>query len=134
LISGGEAVGVNAVSSNIHVIGSDPIFGGGTVIHANGQPVSSGNPARPGEQLVMYAFGLGVTDPPAKTGEAGPVSPLAKKTVVLNFDFRANARPSPLALSAQDTAPRPNFAGLAPGFVGLYQINFAIPLTVPGSL
>lgn len=40
------------------------------ITHADGSPVSAGNPARPGETIVLYALGLGRTSPTIPTGTA----------------------------------------------------------------
>jgi len=81
--------------------------------------LSSGRPARPGETLVIYAIGLGQTTPTVGNGTAAPSSPLA----VIN--------PTPTVVignSAESVTPL--FAGLTPGFVGLYQLNVTLPLSV----
>jgi uncharacterized protein (TIGR03437 family) len=90
------------------------------VTHANGTLVSQATPAHSGEILVLYAVGLGRTTPMAVTGEntsggsvAGPVT--------IAFDFLAGTG------TAQPPNEMPSFSGLAPGFSGLYQINFTVP-------
>jgi uncharacterized protein (TIGR03437 family) len=77
--------------------------------------VSSSNPAKPGEYLVMYAVGLGATNPSVASGMPAPSSqPLAQ--VTNNPTVTVGSQPATVA-----------FAGLTPGFVGLYQINFQVP-------
>jgi uncharacterized protein (TIGR03437 family) len=83
--------------------------------HSNGSLVTKTDPANPGEYVVMYLVGLGVTDPSVASGAPSPAPPsLAKVThpVTVTVD----ALPATVA-----------FAGLTPGFVGLYQINFQVP-------
>jgi uncharacterized protein (TIGR03437 family) len=77
--------------------------------------------ARPGDTLVFYALGFGGTTPAVASGAGAPVSPLAQ----LN--------PKPVVIFG-GTGPlvsgievEPEFAGLTPGFVGLYQINVVVP-------
>ena len=82
--------------------------------HADFSLVSSASPAKPGEYLVMYLVGLGATNPSVASGAPAPTSPLASVTV------------SPAVTVAGSTATVA-FAGLTPGFVGLYQINFQVP-------
>lgn len=80
--------------------------------------VSSTNPAKPGETLVMYLVGMGATNPPVPSGAASPSATLA---VVTN---------QPIVTVGSETASVA-FAGLTPGFVGLYQINFQVPQSAP---
>ena len=97
------------------------------VTHADGTLVSQSNPAKESEVLVMYAYGLGRTVPPVNTGEVTPVAaPVESGTILVGFDFKSNAEPTRV-VSTDGTATRPLFAGLTPGFVGLYQINFRLP-------
>ena len=122
----------------IHVVKSfDTITGGEgggdpAVTHANGSAVSSESPAKPGETLVMYAVGLGNTNPAVATGAPSPASPLTfvQEAFKLHYDFQPNSTPSPgvQAPSTGDPAPTPApvFVGLSPGFVGLYQVNFVV--------
>ena len=80
------------------------------VTHANGTLVSASTPANIGEEVVAWASGLGVANPPA---------------LDLDFNYRVNA----LATKpfGNRPLPAPVFAGPAPGFPGLYQINFVVP-------
>ena len=49
------------------------------------------------------------------------------------FDYLPNASPQNPGDSILPSAV-PAFAGLTPGFVGLYQINFVVPPPPPGTL
>jgi uncharacterized protein (TIGR03437 family) len=81
---------------------------------------AQGRPAREGETLVVYALGLGPTTPGVTSGVAAPSSPLASvvPTPLVQFGLTAGNEVTPL------------FAGLTPGFVGLYQINVTIPRNI----
>jgi uncharacterized protein (TIGR03437 family) len=118
----------------------------GIVSHADGTMVSAGSPAKPGETVVLYAYGLGQTMPAVKTGDATPApAPVVfDADVKVQFDFRTNAGPSipypglrgvisptPIPTTDPIVSPYPLFAGLTPGQVGLYQINVRIPDAVP---
>jgi uncharacterized protein (TIGR03437 family) len=100
-------------------------FPDGTIValhSATGALVSAGDPARPGEFIVMFLLGMGKTDNPVTTGDTSPTStlnhPLSTPTLTLA------GKPVPVA-----------FAGLTPGLVGLYQINLQIPdVDVDGNL
>ena len=79
-------------------------------------------PARPGDVIVIFATGLGPVDNPVPTGEVTPDSPLARTLERPNVNYST----SPFGLSE-----RASFSGLSPRFVGLYQVNVPIPVTVP---
>jgi len=81
-------------------------------------------PARPGDVLVIWSTGLGEVSPAVPTGEEAPVSPLSevspKPSVLLDtrIPFLNRRVPS-------------QFAGLAPRYVGLFQVNAQIPVGLP---
>jgi uncharacterized protein (TIGR03437 family) len=74
------------------------------------QPVDS---VSPGQSLILYATGLGPTDPPVLSGNPGATQePLNRVTTVPEVYMGDYSVPAPVA-----------FAGLAPGLPGVYQIN-----------
>jgi len=109
------------------------------VTHADGSLVTQGSPARGGEELVAYAVGLGFTTPSIPTGQAAPTATPTAETFALDFNFRPNALATePLSFVAPNLFPAdlsvPLFSGLAPGYVGLYQVNFVVPPPPAGAL
>ena len=71
--------------------------------------------AAAGETVQIFCTGLGATQPAVKSGDPAPTAePLARVSII------------PAATIGGQTA-RVTFAGLAPGFVGLYQVNVEIP-------
>ena len=71
--------------------------------------------------VVLYLTGLGATDPPWQEGVAAPASPLARTLV------------QPRVLVGGQSVPV-FFSGLAPGLVGVYQVNATIPADAPARL
>jgi uncharacterized protein (TIGR03437 family) len=67
----------------------------------------------PGQPLILYATGLGPTDPPVASGNPGATQePLNRVTSIPEVFAGDYALPAPVS-----------FAGLAPGLAGVYQIN-----------
>lgn len=83
---------------------------------------SAENPAAAGSVVQVYATGLGATDPAIPSGHPGAFSEPFNRTVA-----------TPVVLI--DRLPAEVlFSAVAPGFVGLYQVNARIPAgTVPGA-
>jgi uncharacterized protein (TIGR03437 family) len=96
------------------------LFGSGWAVatRVDGTPLTPDNPARAGEWVILYATGLGSTDPPARGVElarrAANVVPAAGFRVFLD----------------NGVAETVAYAGLTPGFAGLYQVNLRVPDTV----
>jgi uncharacterized protein (TIGR03437 family) len=95
--------------------------GQGAVLDKDGKLVGASAPAKAGDIVQVFCTGLGPTNPAVASGQAGPKSePLAR--VVAAVEARIGDKPAVV-----------HFAGLAPGFVGLYQVNVQIPAGVaPG--
>ena len=75
--------------------------------------------ANPGDFITIFATGLGaVTNPPA-TGQPASGNPLSKTTTTPTVTIGG--------VSATDIS----FSGLAPQFVGLYQVDVQVPQGVP---
>jgi uncharacterized protein (TIGR03437 family) len=84
----------------------------------NNQLATLSNPLRPNETFTVYLTGLGEVGPAVESGRAAPASPLSV------------ARFEPPVLVG-DVEAKVLFAGLAPGFVGVYQMNILLPGYVP---
>jgi len=84
----------------------------------NNDFVTPSNPIHPGDEIVIYATGLGRTTPDVPAGTPAPYEPLAQ----------VNARPQ-VKLAGLDLSIF--YAGLTPGQIGVYQINAVVPRNVP---
>jgi uncharacterized protein (TIGR03437 family) len=76
-------------------------------------------PAKPGDVIVAYGIGFGATTPAVVPGTITPTSPLS---LLSGFSAMFGTAPD----------PSPIFAGLAPGFVGLYQFDLTVPRLADG--
>lgn len=111
-------VSVYTVSPGIFIL--DQASGAGAVLHSSDfSQVSSSSPARSGEFVVIFCTGLGPVLTPVKSGDSAPsVPPLAA------------AAYTP-AVSIAGVPAYVSYSGLAPGFVGLYQVNAQVPTGIP---
>ncbi len=113
-----RTVNIHVVSPGIFIL--DHASGAGAVLHSSDfSVVGNSSPARPGEYLVIYCTGLGPLRTAMRSGDAAPsVPPLAETTI------------TPVVTIAGLPATV-TYSGLAPGFVGLYQINVQAPAGLP---
>jgi uncharacterized protein (TIGR03437 family) len=80
--------------------------------------ITSQNPAKPGEVVVLYGTGLGLVQPAVATGAPAPSNPPA--TTVVNPVVAIGGAQADVL-----------FSGLAPGFANLYQLNVRMPQALP---
>jgi len=89
--------------------------------------VSESNPAQIGDTIALYLAGMGAVSNQPADGTAAPSSPLAETTstpTIILYDANGNC---PTDSNGNCVLPSVTFSGLAPGFAGLYQIDFTIP-------
>ena len=94
-------------------------LGDAAALHPDYSVISESSPAQIGETVAVYLTGVGAVIPRVGDGAAAPSNPpsLTSATpLVYLLDASGNY------VQAQVT-----FSGLAPGYAGLYQINFTIP-------
>ncbi|MDZ7637872.1 MAG: hypothetical protein U5J83_06420 [Bryobacterales bacterium] len=93
------------------------------VTRPDGSLVTAQHPARPGQIVILWATGLGPTLPSMRPGELPRgAAPLDQKS-----PFQVNLNGSPVP------AGHVLYAGVAPGFAGLYQINLLLPEDTPAN-
>jgi uncharacterized protein (TIGR03437 family) len=90
--------------------------GVGAVLDSQFRAVNAANPGRIGDTLQIFANGLGLVDQPVGTGAASP----SFSTVQ-----------SPVTVEIGGVQVPVVYQGLAPGFVGLYQVNVVLTPGVP---
>jgi uncharacterized protein (TIGR03437 family) len=120
--SGTVTVNVNGGASNsitVSVLGAAPgLFstssGHAVVQNSDFTLNDPGNPAKVGSTIVAYLSGSGPVDTPVADGAVTPLGPLVSST----SQSSATIGSSPAQVA---------FAGLAPGFVGLVQVNIVVP-------
>ena len=103
-----QPVQIQAAAPGIFTVGQ----GQSAVTNQDGSLNTPDNPARRGEVIVIYCTGLGATR------TQGQLHPVAIPALVL----------------LRGSALTPMFAGLTPGFIGLYQVNVQIPVATPPGL
>lgn len=99
--------------------------GGSTPILINavtGALVSDTSPAFPGDYLLFYASGVGPLAPAVPDGVVSPSAPLARAIFPTEVIIQSGGK---------EFGVEAAFAGLAPGFVGVFQVNFQLPTDLP---
>lgn len=86
-----------------------------------GEWVDTLSPARPGEEILLYAGGLGQLVPPLREMQA----PLGR----IPIEKRAQLRVLIDGLELQRNEI--TYAGSLPGFAGIYEVRFKLPAAVP---
>jgi len=92
--------------------------GDGIVVHGDSTLVSSSKPASQGEEVAIYATGLGATNPQFADGTA--VNQM--NNTVMPVTVTIGGKNAPV-----------KYAGLTQGFAGLYQVNVIVPAGITGS-
>ena len=125
-------VKVNGVSSapvNISLSSSAPgVFtlnqsgqGHGAILHnSNFNMVTSANPVQRGEVIALFATGLGDVFPTVETGSPAASDPLSTSLPANIPNVTIGGIPATV-----------QFSGMAPCFIGLYQINIVVPANAP---
>jgi uncharacterized protein (TIGR03437 family) len=113
--------GISGPSTEVRIVSTAPglFLASATTpaaVDMSGQLLTPDNPALAGSWVILYATGLGASIPRASTGEIATV---------------ATGLAGAVRVWLGGVSTTPAYAGLAPGFAGLYQINLQIPLNAP---
>jgi uncharacterized protein (TIGR03437 family) len=108
-----QAFSVGLAAPGIFSLGA-PQGGQGAITNAAGVVVNANSPAHAGDYLEIYCNGLGAVSNTPQTGTGSVASPLSR--------LIGNA-----AVTIGGVGAPVSFAGLTPGFIGLYQVNVQVP-------
>jgi uncharacterized protein (TIGR03437 family) len=117
-----------SVPQNVTVAATQPAVytqdqsGTGPGVIVNGvtnQLITSASPAKVGDVLVIYCNGLGAVNPAVPSGTPAPLGGPLSNTV------------NPVTVTIGGQNARVDFAGLAPGYPDLYQVNAAVLAGTP---
>lgn len=121
----GQMVNLTLVTASPALFVSSDRFALAQDYNANYAVVTAAAPAQPGDVIVLYATGLGGTQPLPALGEIqqypAPVNGFGSGVLQVLLNGKA-IDPKLIA-----------YAGLTPGFAGLYQINFLLPPDCPAN-
>jgi uncharacterized protein (TIGR03437 family) len=114
-----SAGGVNVATTTVQIGSVGPgLFtqagGGAAVLNQDYSVNSPAQPASAGSVVAAYLTGLGAVQPPVATGKEAPLNVLSKTMEAVT----ATIGGTPATIE---------FAGLAPGYTGLYQVNVLVP-------
>ena len=120
-------VNLSGTNPGVFILSSEETVRGAILISTTGEvaaPVGSipGRPARPATRgvdfITIYCTGLGAVSNRPATGDAARLNPLS----------RTLATPT---VTIGGISVTPDFSGMVPGLVGLYQINVLVPANAP---
>jgi uncharacterized protein (TIGR03437 family) len=125
VVQNGSAISIPqsvVIASAVPAIITQNQTGLGAALYAayksNGTPLPTNSPVTAGDVLVLYCSGLGAVNPAVPAGSQAPISPLSKTV-------------NPVTVTIGGTQVNPEFAGLAPTFAQLYQVNVQVPSGLP---
>jgi uncharacterized protein (TIGR03437 family) len=115
-VVGSSSVTVQSIAPGLF-LGSG---GQAAALNQDGSANGPSNPAAVGSVIAVFMTGLGPVEHAVATGVAASASPLSNVT-------------GTVSASIGGQAAQVAFAGLAPGFAGLYQVNVRVPQVAAGS-
>ena len=110
--------------------------GQAAVVNQDGTINSPSNPATAGSTVLIYGTGQGQVSPAVADGTAAPSSPPLSSTVAVPTSSGTtclNNQPS-MCVAIGNNFGDVKYSGLAPGFIGLWQINVVVPTGASGAV
>jgi len=134
LVAGGSLL-VAGVSPGLISINSTGA-GQAAALNQDSTVNASSNPANQGSIIVLYGTGQGQVSPAVPDGTAAPTGSLSNTVAVPTSDQRTcvNSQPSMCVVFGASALGEVKFSGLAPGYIGLWQINVQVPTGVTGNV
>jgi uncharacterized protein (TIGR03437 family) len=127
----GDKVSVATASPGLFTATADG-QGQAAVLNQDGRVNSAANPAARGSVISIFGTGQGQVSPPVTDGSPTPVGALSSTVAVPTSDGRTCLATQPsVCMAIGNTFGDIQFSGLAPGYVGLWQMNVKIPADVP---
>jgi uncharacterized protein (TIGR03437 family) len=115
--SAARSAGISAAAPAIFTVNQTGA-GPGVIVHASDfSLVTASSPAHAGEYVILYCTGLGALQRPVRTGDVPPTPP---PQIAGQAQVTFGSVPAVVS-----------YAGVAPGFVGLYQVNAQIAAGTP---
>jgi uncharacterized protein (TIGR03437 family) len=109
----------------VDVVPSYPYFFGSVAHQDFSSLVTNASPAQPGEWIHLYAVGLGVVTPALATGIPAPLDRLYPIANPFECHGGYDVSGQPITVG---------FAGIAPGMIGIYQVDIQMPYAPIGGL
>ena len=113
-VSSSVAVQVNATAPGVFTMSAEGRTQAALFHAEDFTPVTPKNPGKRDKDLILFATGLGKVNPAVASGAAASNKPLS-----------ATSQEVTLTIGGHEMIV--SYAGLAPGYVGLYQINLRVP-------
>lgn len=106
--------------------------GQAAVVNQDNSINSPSNPAPVGSTITLYGTGQGPVSPALQDGVAASAAPLSYTVAVptVNPNTCLNSQPS-MCVAIGSNFGNVGYSGLAPGYVGLWQVNVTIPQGTP---